>query len=156
MVELDHLCGVENLYPAQGELAYFEVSRSVYMARHPRGIFAVYPLLCLWKWPHQKKIHFTLSGVCKKFARRALLSRMLLALHATRRTPHCASRLVQAMPAWSVKARRAMPRHCGDPWACGHTVRDMCWLFGSYEFQSLFFFPRNLQVSICAQRGTPL
>ena len=35
-------------------------------------------------------------------------------LHATRRTPHRASRLVQAMPAWLVKTRRAPSRHCSD------------------------------------------
>ena len=32
---------------------------------------------------------------------------MQLTLHATRRTPHGASRLVQAMSAWLVKIRRA-------------------------------------------------
>ena len=34
---------------------------------------------------------------------RAVLGRMQFALHATRRTPHGASRLVQAMSAWLVK-----------------------------------------------------
>ena len=38
---------------------------------------------------------------------------MQLTLHATRRTPHGASRLVQAMSAWSVKTRHAPCRHCG-------------------------------------------
>ena len=33
---------------------------------------------------------------------------------ATRRTPHGASRLVQAMFSWSVKTRRAPSRPCGD------------------------------------------
>ena len=35
---------------------------------------------------------------------------MQFTLHATRRTPHRASRLVQAMPAWLVKTRRAPSR----------------------------------------------
>ena len=39
---------------------------------------------------------------------------MQLTLHATRRTPHGASRLVLAMSAWSVKTRRAPSRHCRD------------------------------------------
>ena len=51
----------------------------------------------------------------RKSASQAVLSRMKLTFHATRRTPtHGASRLVQAMPAWSVKTRRAPTRHCGD------------------------------------------
>ena len=36
-----------------------------------------------------------------------VLSRMQLALYATRRTPHAASRLVQAISVWSVKTRPA-------------------------------------------------
>ena len=43
-----------------------------------------------------------------------VLSSMKLTLHATRRTPHGASRLVHAMPARSVKTRQAPFRHCGD------------------------------------------
>ena len=45
-VELDHLCGVENLIPAHGKWPY-HVPGSVYMARHPRGSYVVYPLLSL-------------------------------------------------------------------------------------------------------------
>ena len=36
----------------------------------------------------------------------AVLSRKQLTLHTTRRTPHGASRLVLAISAWSLKARR--------------------------------------------------
>ena len=63
-----------------------------------------------------------------KSASQAVLSRMQLALHATRRTPHGASRLVLAMPAWSVKTRRAPPRHCKDARLYCHTataIHDM-------------------------------
>ena len=42
------------------------------------------------------------------------LSRTQVALHATHRTPHGASRLVHAMSAWSVKTRRAPSRLCRD------------------------------------------
>ena len=69
---------------------------------------------------------------CHPYARNsashAVLSRMQLALHATRRTPHGASRLVLAMPAWSVKTRRAPPRHCKDARLYCHTataIHDM-------------------------------
>ena len=45
---------------------------------------------------------------------RAVLGRMQFTLHATRRTTHGASRLVQAMSAWLVKTRRAPSRHGRD------------------------------------------
>ena len=50
---------------------------------------------------------------------------MPLTLHATRRKPHGASRLVLAMSAWSVKTRRAPPRPCGDARVYGHTTTAM-------------------------------
>ena len=53
---------------------------------------------------------------------------MQVTLHATRRTPHDASRLVQAMSTWSVKTRRAPFRLCGDARVYGHTttvIHDM-------------------------------
>ena len=45
---------------------------------------------------------------------RAVLGRMQFTLHTTRRTPHDASRLVQALSAWLVKTRRAPSRHSRD------------------------------------------
>ena len=45
---------------------------------------------------------------------RAVLGNMQFTLHATRRIPHVASRLVQAMFAWLVKTRRAPSRHYRD------------------------------------------
>ena len=102
------------------------VSHSVYMVRHPRGSHIVYPLLSL-KSPHQKTIQFI--GRChpyaRKFASKAVLSRMQVTLHATRPTPHGASRLVQAMPAWSVKTRRAPSGHYRDARVYGHTTTAM-------------------------------
>ena len=43
-----------------------------------------------------------------------VFSKVQLTLHETRRTPHGASRLVQAMSAWLVKTRRAPSRHSRD------------------------------------------
>ena len=53
---------------------------------------------------------------------RAVLGRMQFTLHATRRTPHGASRLVQAMSAWLVNTRRAPSRHSRDARVHGHTT----------------------------------
>ena len=46
-------------------------------------------------------------------------------LHATRRTPDGASRLVQAMSAWLAKTRRAPCRHSRDARVYGHTITGM-------------------------------
>ena len=54
-----------------------------------------------------------LSSVCKS-ASQAVLGRIQPTLHATRRTPHRVSCLVQAMSAWSVKTRHAPSRYCRD------------------------------------------
>ena len=53
------------------------------------------------------------------------ISRMQLVRYATRTTPHGASRLVQAMSAWSVKTRRAPPQHCRDASVYVHTTTVM-------------------------------
>ena len=56
---------------------------------------------------------------------RAVLGRMQLTFHATRRTPHGASRLVQAMSAWLVKTRRAPSRYRRGARIYGHTTKAM-------------------------------
>ena len=53
---------------------------------------------------------------------RAVLGRMQFTLHATRQTPHGASRFVQAMSAWLVKTRRAPSRYSRDARVYGHTT----------------------------------
>ena len=53
---------------------------------------------------------------------RAVLGRMQFTLHATRRTPYDASRLVQAISASLVKTRRAPSRHSRDATVYGHTT----------------------------------
>ena len=55
----------------------------------------------------------------------AVFGRMQFTLYATRRTPHRASRLVQAMSAWLVKTRRAPSRHSRVARVCGHTTTAM-------------------------------
>ena len=66
---------------------------------------------------------------CHPYARtsaaQAVLIRMKVILHATRRTPHGASRLVLAMSARSVKTLRAPSQHCRDASVYGHTTTAM-------------------------------
>ena len=50
---------------------------------------------------------------------------MQFTLRATRRTPHGASRLVQAMSVWLVKPRRAPSRHSRGARVYGHTTTAM-------------------------------
>ena len=56
---------------------------------------------------------------------RAAVGRMQFTLHATRRTPHGALRLVQAMSAWLVKTQRVPSRHRRDARVYGHTTTAM-------------------------------
>ena len=63
-------------------------------------------------------------------AHKAVLSRMQLTLHGTRRTLQGAARLVLAISAWSVKTRRAPSRHCRDTMVYGHTT-TACLLYTS-------------------------
>ena len=106
------------------------VSRSAHMVSHPRGSYIVIPHCCLWGG-HTKKvigavIHKQQSRhTMPKSVLRAVFGRMQFTLHATRRTPHDASHLVQAMPAWLVKTRRAPPRHSRDARVYGHTTTAM-------------------------------
>ena len=58
-------------------------------------------------------------------ASKAVLCWMQLTLHAARPTPHGASRLVEAMPVWSVKTRRAPSRHCRDARIYDHITTAM-------------------------------
>ena len=69
--------------------------------------------------PETKSIEAT---IVRKSASQAVFSRMQPTLHATRRTPHCASCLGQPMSAWSVKTRRAPSRLCRDARVHGHTA----------------------------------
>ena len=82
---------------------------------------------CLWKWPHRKANQSIrrCHPQAKKSASQAVLSRMQLTLHATRRTPHGAPCLVLAMSTWPVKSRRALSRHCRDVRVYGHTTMAM-------------------------------
>ena len=108
------------------------VSRSVYTTPYGK-VFTrqshSMPILLSLKvaTPENKPIDF--DAVIHKQERpphmRFLRSRMQLTLHATHRTPHGASRLAQAMPAWSMKYQRAPSRHCSDVRVYGHTTSAM-------------------------------
>ena len=88
---------MEKINSAQGEM----ISCSVRMARHPRGGCMVSSLLSLEvAKPGNKSMHSKLSSdmqesthKVRKSALQVSLSRVQLTLHATRRTPHGASRL---------------------------------------------------------------
>ena len=62
----------------------------------------------------------------RKSASRTVLVGMQFTLHATRRTPHGTSRLVQAMYAWSVRIRFPPSRRCRDARVYGCTTTAMC------------------------------
>ena len=55
----------------------------------------------------------------------AVLSTMQLTVHATSRTPHGASRLVQANVCLVGETRRAQSWHCRDARVYGHTTKAM-------------------------------
>ena len=82
---------------------------------------------CIILQPHQKQINSfdSVIHMREKSVSQAVLSGMQLTLHATRPSPHGASRLVQAMSAWSVKTRRVSPRHCRYARFYGHTTAAM-------------------------------
>ena len=81
-------------------------------------------------WPVcvlQVSIHLMLPSVCCVIVRLKTGS-WYDAAHPLRYSPNTsrfASRLVQAMPAWSVKPRRAPSRNCRDARVYGHTATAM-------------------------------
>ena len=116
-----HLCEVKNLYSAQGNWLY----HVGFMVRHPRDSYTVLPFAVSGCGYTGNQINsLKLSSVCKS-ASQAVHSRMQLTLHATRRTPHGASRLVRAMSAWLVKHRHAPSRHCRDARDHDYTTNAM-------------------------------
>ncbi|CAM9917386.1 unnamed protein product, partial [Laminaria digitata] len=65
-------------------------------------------------------------STCKSASQSVLsVHSRMLTFHATRRTPHGASRLVLAMFARSVKTRRPPSQHCRDAMGDGHTTTAM-------------------------------
>ena len=60
-----------------------------------------------------------------KSASQTVLSKVLITLHATRRTPHGDSRLLDATFAWSVKTRPAPSRIRRDASIYGHMTTGM-------------------------------
>ena len=108
-------------------------SRGVNMVRHPRGSYIAIPIVVSGvATPENKCNSMALSSISKKVGTRCRSpsyerepGRMQVTVHATGRTPHGASRLVQAMSAWLVKTRRAPSRHNRDARAYGHTTTAM-------------------------------
>ena len=74
---------------------------------------------------------------------------MQLTLHAIHPTPYVASRLMQAMSAWSVKAGRAPSLHCRYARVYGHTTTAMHDNDNEYTPRSPFF----ARCVLCLQAG---
>ena len=114
------LCEVENFYSAQGELSY-HVPGSV-CGKAPTRQLHSKPIAASGSG-HTGKFSTSFEAVihiCKRLTN--VLRRMQLALRATCRKPHGASRSMLAMSAWSVKTRRAPSRHCRDARVYDHTT----------------------------------
>ena len=88
----------------------------VFTVGHPRGsCYTLPPLLSLSVSGNTRKKMGALKVLpVRKCASQAVLGRMPPTLHATRRKPRGAWRLVQTMSASSVKTRRAPSRQCRD------------------------------------------
>ena len=88
------------------------------MVRHPRGSYIVVPITVSGVATPENKVKLIGAVIHTQESRhkvpksvlRAVLGRTQFTLHSTRRTPHGASRLVQAMSVWLVKTRRAPSR----------------------------------------------
>ena len=84
------------------------------MVRLPRGSYIVLPLLSLEMAISEIIVNSLKPSSTCKSASQAVVVMVQLSLHETRRIPHSASHLVQAMSAWSVKSRHAPSRHSRD------------------------------------------
>ena len=115
------MCGVENLYPVQDRKSPSGYGKAPTRQLHSNPI----AVSGSGHTGTQIKSFEAVIHMKIKSASQAALSRMQLTLHATRRTPHGASRLVLAISAWSVKTRHAPSRHCRDARVYGHTTTDM-------------------------------
>ena len=120
------------------------------MARHPRGSYIVIPIAVSGVVTPENKVSVG-AVIHKQESRhkvpksvlRTVLGRMQFTLHATRRTPYGASRLVQAVSAYLVKTRRAPSRHPSrhsrDARVYGHTTTAMDKLGTPPPFPSLYY-----------------
>ena len=130
VIKLDNIVrGEEPYLHTRGMIA----SRGVNMVRHPRGSCTVLPIAVTGVAIPEHKVYIIRAVIHTQESRhkvpksvvRAVLGRMQFTLHATRRTPQGASRMVQAMSAWLVKTRRAPSRHSRDARIYGHTTMAM-------------------------------
>ena len=114
--------GYKSLLVLDGEAeAYIHVTAIKVRTRgHPLDITILYP-------PENKSTNSTLPCTCKK-VRLTKVMPQWDAAHPSCDSPNTArrfARLVQVVPAWSVKTRRARSRHCRDAKVCGHSTMVM-------------------------------
>ena len=133
------------------------------MVRHPRGSYT-YPIITVSGRGHtRKQINSFEAVIYCKFASQEFLGRMQLVLHATRRPPNAASRLVQAISAWSMKTRRAPSRHCRDARVYSdttnarheHTSKKGMRKFNNAIYGQNVESPGTLMVSIRSRSSAP-
>ena len=131
-IELGHILRGGELYLRTRRMI---ASRSVNMVRHPRGSYIVIIPIAVSgvATPENKVTHWRCHPQCNKNGHtmpNSVLQRFLegcsspfmrLADHLTA----LPSRLVQAMPAWLVKTRRAPSRRSRDARVYGHTTTVM-------------------------------
>ena len=118
-VELDHWCGWRTFTPHKGN---DRITCSVY-GKAPTRQLHDNPI-AVSASGHTGKQIISFDAVIRmqeKSASRAFLSRMQRTLHAPRRTPNGASRLVLSISAWSVKTRCAPSRRYRVARVYGHT-----------------------------------
>ena len=124
-------------------------SRSVNMARHPRGSYIVMPIAHTRKQRVGAVIHEQENRhKVPKSVLRAVIGRMQFTLHATRGPPHGASRLAQAISAWLMKTRRAPSRHSRDAKVCGHKTTIMHELSTPHSIR-----PSFAKIRVITRRG---
>ena len=93
-----------------------------------------------------------------KCAFQVVLSSIKLTLHATRRTPHGVSRLVHAMPAWSVKTRHAPSQHCRMRGSIPYRHTTTAYVSNEHTHPNLFcvvLHPTNDESAKCLYTRAP-
>ena len=137
-------------------------SRSVNMIRNPQGtVYIVVPIAVSGMATPENEVQLigavireqeSRHKVPKSVLRAVLGRRMPFTLHATFRTRHGGSRLVQAMSVWLVKTRRAPSRHSRDARVEG------LWSYDHGHAQTEYTPPPNIlpQTSATAENNRTL
>ena len=100
------------------------MSRSLYQVYYkaPTRQLHVIPIDVSGSGPIRKTSIRRCRSHAKKSDSQAALSRMQFTFHSTRRIPRDASRLVQAISAWSAATRRAPNWRCRDVRVCAQAA----------------------------------